>query len=154
MEKNRGIQINIIKLNTERTWISPTFFLVWKMAHCIIRPTYMDTYLCHVLLCSDKTFSHKLEIETNGYACKAMEEQIRQLCHYDQELEELYAIFLFRTKILPTPTLQGNVIRNLSMLMTILVRNQETEKLLENKMATNLINRELSQWYLATITMV
>ena len=97
-----------------------------------------------------KTISHQLEIETNGYACKAMEEKIYQLCHYDQELEELYAILLFQTKILSTHTLQGNGIRNLLMLMTILARNQETEKLLENKTATNLIHTELSQPYLAT----
>jgi hypothetical protein len=58
VKKNRVIQADIIKLNDEKTWISPKtplvqniklVFLYMSQVSFILRPSYMDT---HLSMCS------------------------------------------------------------------------------------------------------
>ena len=89
--KNKVIRNDIIKLDNERTWISPTKSLSRKIVHYkalflqtsqygyIMMQSYMDTHLCHVLymmIWQLNSFSHQSEIEIGIYACKSMEVRI------------------------------------------------------------------------------
>lgn len=104
-ELNRVMRMDIIRLDTERTWITPTLPLRTKMAQYqshflhispdgfILRPTYMDTHLSHGIrstIGQIRTSSHHLRIETGRSEDLEPADRICQLCYQEAETEEHY----------------------------------------------------------------
>ena len=89
---NRGMQTDIIKSDNKRMWISTTMRRGRKMAlflHLspdgfIMRPSYMDIQLCHMLstvIGHLQTSSYQSTIDNGSSAPLSMEEQISELYH-------------------------------------------------------------------------
>ncbi len=175
-EKNRVIRADIIKLNNERTWTSPTTPLGRKMAQYkalflhisqdgfILRPSYMDTHLSHALrtvIGQLRTSSHQLEIEKGRYAGKPMAERICQLCHREVESEEHYvchcSVFyeirgryhcLFQNGFGPLPTImEYKDQRCLGLFLLELKRHREKLLKVDNTATTTHQQRTITNFF-------
>lgn len=104
-ELNRVIRADILRINTERTWIRPSLplgsrmefyrshFLHLTQDGFVTRPQYMDIHLTHSMRAAIgqiRTASHRLRTETGRWTDIAEEDRICQLCSREPETEEHY----------------------------------------------------------------
>ena len=100
VEMNRVIRTAIIKLDNERTWLSPnnissleavqlTSIRGWSRHQGLLYGYTSTACICNVIW-QLQISSHQLEVELGKYACILLEERVCQLCHQGVEPGEGY----------------------------------------------------------------